>query len=77
MVELIQFHKRLYEDFDALPNPRVFLVSSHTKLTPHIITARMIKHSLFDNKKYIGLDSRGVYVIHTNDLIYIWVGSKC
>jgi hypothetical protein len=77
MVELIQFHKRLYEDFEALPSPRVFLVSSHSKQTPHIVTARMIKYPLFEKKKYIGLDSRGVYVIHTHDLVYIWVGSKC
>ena len=31
MVELIQFHKRLYGDFESLPSPRVFLVSSHSK----------------------------------------------
>ena len=31
MVELIQFHKRLYEPFSALHSPRVFLVSSHAK----------------------------------------------
>ncbi len=31
MVELIQFHKRLYEDFNSLPIPRVYLVSSHSK----------------------------------------------
>ena len=31
MVELIQFHKRLYENYNTLPIPRVFLVSSHSK----------------------------------------------
>lgn len=31
MVELIQFHKRLYDDINAFPSPRVFLVSSHSK----------------------------------------------
>lgn len=31
MVELIQYYKRLYEDFTSLPIPRVFLVSSHSK----------------------------------------------
>lgn len=42
MVELIQFHKRLYEPYDALPSPRVFLVSAHSKETPNIITARLV-----------------------------------
>lgn len=31
MVELIQFHKRLYDKFNALSTPRVFMVSSHSK----------------------------------------------
>lgn len=31
MVELIQFYKRLYEDYESLEKPRVFLVSSHCK----------------------------------------------
>lgn len=42
MVELIQFHKRLYEDYLSLPSPRVFLVSSHSKETPSLTTARMV-----------------------------------
>jgi hypothetical protein len=41
------------------------------------LTARMLKIPLFDSKKYIGLDSRGVYVVHLPDVVYIWVGSKC
>lgn len=77
MVELIQFHKRLYDDYDSLGKPRVFLVSSHSKETPHIVTARMLKNTLFDTKKYIGLDSRGLYIIHLPEIVYIWVGSKC
>jgi hypothetical protein len=77
MVELIQFHKRLYDEYESLIIPRVFLVSSHSKETPHILTARMLKYTLFDSKKYIGLDSRTVYIIHLPELIYIWVGSKC
>lgn len=77
MVELIQFHKRLYDDYDALSKPRVFLVSSHSKETPHILTARMLKIPLFDSKKYIGLDCRGAYIIYLPEIVYIWVGSKC
>lgn len=42
MVELIQFYKRLYENYDSLPIPRVFLVSSHCSETPMIITARLV-----------------------------------
>ena len=42
MVELIQFHKRLYEGFSSLPIPRVFLVSPHRQETPDIMTARMV-----------------------------------
>lgn len=76
MVELIQFHKRLYEDFNSLPSPRVFLVSSHSKETPHILTARLLKYPLFDKKKYVGLDCRGMYIVQSSELIYLWVGSK-
>ncbi|MCL4112422.1 UNVERIFIED_CONTAM: hypothetical protein GTU68_045278 [Idotea baltica] len=48
MVELIQFYKRLYENYNSLPSPRVFLVSSHCSETPDILTARMVFiHSLF------------------------------
>jgi hypothetical protein len=77
MVELIQFHKRLYDEYESLTNPRVFLISSHSKETPHILTARMLKVPLFDFKKYIGFDSRGIYIIHLPHVVYIWVGSKC
>lgn len=76
MVELIQFHKRLYDDFNSLPSPRVFLVSSHSKETPDILTARLLKHSLFESKKYVGLDCRGMYIVQTPEVIYLWVGSK-
>ena len=37
----------------------------------------MLKISLFDQKKYLGLDSRAVYIIHLPEIVYIWVGSKC
>ena len=47
MVELIQFHKRLYEDYNSLPIPRVFLVSAHCKETPNIITARMVRYQIY------------------------------
>lgn len=76
MVELIQFHKRLYDDFHSLPAPRVFLVSSHSKETPEILTARLLKQPLFDDKKYVGLDSRGMYIVQALDVVYLWVGSK-
>ena len=65
MVELIQFYKRLHEDYASLISPRAFLVSSHCKETPQYITARLLKHALFDKKKNIGLDSRGAYIIQT------------
>lgn len=37
----------------------------------------MLKTPLFDTKKYVGLDSRGVYIIHLPEIVYVWVGSKC
>lgn len=77
MVELIQFHKRLYEDLHSLPSPRVFLLSAHSKETPALLTARLIKHPLFDARRYVGLDSRAVYIVQAPELVYIWVGSKC
>jgi hypothetical protein len=42
MVELIQFHKRLYDDLSSLPSPRVFLLSAHSPETPALTTARMV-----------------------------------
>jgi|JI6StandDraft_1071083.scaffolds.fasta_scaffold13545_2 protein-tyrosine phosphatase len=77
MVELIQFHKRLYEDFDSLPQPRIYLVSSHCKETPQIITARLLKHPLYEKRKNIGMDCRGIYIIVTRDEVLLWVGSRC
>lgn len=50
-MELIQFHKRLYEEFNSLPSPRVFLVSAHSKETPNIITARMVISVIFRSSK--------------------------
>lgn len=77
MVELIQFHKRLYEDFDSLPSPRIFLVSSHCKETPDVITARLLKHPVYDKRRNIGLDCRALYIIVQRDTVYVWIGSKC
>ena len=37
----------------------------------------MLKQPLFESKKYIGLDSRAVYIVQTEEIVYIWVGSKC
>lgn len=77
MVELIQFYKRLYEDYESLDKPRVFLVSSHCKETPNIVTARLLKYPLFDKKKNIGLDSRGMYIVQGRDRVFIWMGERC
>lgn len=41
------------------------------------MTARLLKQPLFDSRKYTGFDSRGVYIIQTEEVVYIWVGSKC
>ena len=32
---------------------------------------------MFDEKKYTGLDCRGMYLIQCEDVVYLWVGSKC
>jgi hypothetical protein len=37
----------------------------------------MLKMPLFDGNKFIGLDSRAIYIVHTQEVIYIWVGSNC
>lgn len=60
-------------------NPRVFLVSYHCQETPEIVTARLIKQKLYEGegKKYLGLDERGIYIVHAEEVIYIWVGYKC
>lgn len=74
MVELIQFYKRLYEEYESLIVPRVFLISSHCKETPSLVTARLLKYPLFDKKKNVGLDCRGAYIIQTPHKLYIWFG---
>lgn len=52
-------------------------MSSHCKETPEIITARLLKHPVYDKRKNIGLDCRGLYVIGTREVIYVWIGSRC
>lgn len=32
---------------------------------------------MFEKKKYLGMDSRGMYIIQAEDTVYLWVGNKC
>lgn len=48
IAQLVWFHKRLYEKYDALPiNPRVFLVCSHQIEDPNLVVARLMMENLY------------------------------
>lgn len=72
-VQLIWWHKRLYENYQSLPiNPRIFLISSHDPDQLNNITAKL----LLSSTENFNLDSRTIFLIHTEIQFYIWIGGK-
>ena len=32
---------------------------------------------MFDEKKFVALDTRGMYIVQCEEVLYLWVGNKC
>lgn len=76
-VQLIWWYKRLCESYESLPVPiRVFVIGSHSKEQPHTIVPRLLTQSLYEERNYYSLDSRGVFIIQTNQQTYLWIGNS-
>ena len=76
-VQLIWWFKRLCEEYDSLPiTPRVFAIGSHQKEQPHTIVARILTQPLYLGADYFTLDSRGVFLVQSRSLTYLWIGNS-
>jgi hypothetical protein len=75
--QLLWWHMRLYKEYTALPViPRVFVIGSHQVEDPEYIVARLLMENVFDRNGEKGIDPRGMYVIQTQNLVYVWIGSQ-
>lgn len=73
------FYKRLYDtDFHSLSvNPRVYKYSSHQPTDPHRVIGKLLMENLYSNKTNAAvLDPRGMFVIHAESSLWIWVGAE-
>lgn len=76
-VQLIWWYKRLCEGFESVPvSVRVFVVGSHSREQPHTLTARLLTQSLYEDRNYLTLDKRGVFIVQTKAQTFIWIGSS-
>ena len=76
-VQLIWWFKRLCEGFESVPvSVRVFVVGSHSREQPNTLFARLLTQSLYEDRNYLTLDKRGVFIIQTKIQTYIWIGSS-
>lgn len=76
-VQLIWWYKRLCEDYESVPvTPRVFAIGSHQKEQPNTIVARLLTQPLYFGADYFTLDSRGVFLIQSKSVTYLWLGNS-
>ena len=76
-VQLIWWHKRLCESYESLPvNIRIFVIGSHSREQPHTIVPRLLTQPLYEDRNYLTLDCRGVFLIQTIGCTYLWIGSS-
>lgn len=76
-IQLMWWYRRLYENFDTISvNPRVFAVCSHQIEQPRRIIARLLMQNLYTGADKEVLDSRGVFIIQTENSTYIWEGKE-
>ena len=76
-VQLIWWYKRLFEEYDSLPiSPRVFAIGSHQREQPHVVVARILTQPLYVDSEYLTLDSRGIFLIQSRLVTYIWIGNS-
>mmetsp|Transcript_23034 Transcript_23034/g.22397 ORF Transcript_23034/g.22397 Transcript_23034/m.22397 type:complete len:177 (+) Transcript_23034:1561-2091(+) len=78
MAQLINFHKRLYEEFNSITtSPRVFLINSHQPEDPLRVVPRMLMENLYQGTQTSKLlDPRGLFIIQSKEEIRLWVGSQ-
>jgi len=76
--QLLNFQARLYAPFDSLPSPRVFCIGSFQRETPQTLVSRMLfeSSSLFNTKNPKTLDPRGVFILQSQDSLYLWIGNE-
>jgi hypothetical protein len=75
-VQLIWWFKRLCEGFESVPiSVRVFAIGSHSKEQPNTIVPRLLTQSLYEDRNYITLDKRGIFIIQTKTQTFLWIGS--
>ncbi|CAG9322140.1 unnamed protein product [Blepharisma stoltei] len=76
-IQLMWWHKRLFENFDSLSiSPRVFAICSHEIEQPRRIVARLLMQNLYRGPDKEVLDSRGVFIIQTENVTYLWIGKE-
>jgi len=77
IAQLVNFHKRLYADFNSvITNPRVFAVCSLQPEQPKVIVCKLIMENLYQRPSFKALDPRGVFIIQTETSTTIWLGSQ-
>jgi len=79
-LQLLWWYKRLYEPYNNIPiKPRVFEICSQSQHDPGLIVAKLRIDKMFiDLDTYPNriFDSRGMYVIQSENNIYVWIGSE-
>jgi protein-tyrosine phosphatase len=77
--QLISFHRRLYDkDFASVGvNPRVYQFTSHQPTDPQRIVGKLLMTNLYGKQQNpTVLDPRGMFVVHAENSIWLWVGAE-
>ena len=73
------WEKRLLDpNFFALTvNPRVFALMSHQEQDPNRIVCKLLRTNFYTRgTRYNGLDPRGMFLIHSEKVLNIWIGNE-
>ena len=75
--QLYNFQLRISGASDKIPTPRVFSIGSFQKETPQALVARLLyeNSSLYNPKAPKYLDPRGVFILQSQDALYLWIGN--
>ena len=76
VVQLMTFYQRVFEGYPKLlVQPKVFAVSSHQLEDPQTIVARLLSDEpLYTGKNILKLDPRGIFIISSDKVSFIWCG---
>ncbi|KAM3134971.1 hypothetical protein pb186bvf_012971 [Paramecium bursaria] len=76
-VQLLLFQKRLQSNYDSIPiSPRVFAVGKGVSGGQSIV-CRMLMDQLYSGKIVRTFDSRGVFLVQSEQDMFLWVGPEC